>query len=261
MILSWNRAHLLDRTVHSLLSTISVGYELFIVDNASTDRSRAVIESVCGTQPNHHSVLMPSNIPGGEAANIGMKRAQGRYIMLSENDVEYHRGWDTELLRRFEVFPELGQLSPYSPFPQVEAGEVWEKKPAALLTRDGLSIYVAEGNVTTTSMIRREVYDRGARWVSYGNGRFKFPADGQFSADVKKLGYLVAWSPRYVATNWGHNIEEMQENVEYYVENYSSKSWFGLEGYMKRLRQHGFRLVMTGGKYSIVRAESETSDR
>src|SRR5207248_11571826 len=39
LLLNWNRVHLLEQTLHSYRSTVSVEHEVIVVDNASTDGS------------------------------------------------------------------------------------------------------------------------------------------------------------------------------------------------------------------------------
>lgn len=252
IVLNWNRAHLLEKTLRSYVETVSVDHEIIVVDNGSDDGSAEVIQTMGLARSNYRVVMLPSNI-GGEALNIGIAQARGEYIHISENDIEYLPGWDAELLRKFERFPELGQLSPFSPFPEIDRGEVWVEKPAEPLTREAVTIYVAEGNLGTTCIFRRRVWDAGVRWKNYESRGFKFPADHAFSLDVKALGYLVAWNDRYVVVNWGHNIREMAANPAYYVENYSAKPWLGLEGWRDRLKDHGFRLVVDeDGNYAIA---------
>jgi glycosyltransferase involved in cell wall biosynthesis len=40
VVLNWNRSDLLKETIDSYLNTVTVPYELFIIDNASADDSR-----------------------------------------------------------------------------------------------------------------------------------------------------------------------------------------------------------------------------
>lgn len=246
ILLNWNRADLLRKAVDSYLRTVTVNYELIVVDNASTDGSTEFIQSVCKDKPNRHSILLPENL-GGEALNIGLAQSRGQYLHITENDVEYLPGWDVELLEKFEKFPELGQLSPSSP-----SGS--GRTDVVPLTRDGATIYRVEGNVTTTCMIRRAIWDKGARWTSYGPGNFKFPDDGRFSQVVKNLGYWVALNDKDAAINWGFHAKEIISRLPYYIENVQAKPWLGIEGLRQRLRRQGYDLVeKQSGGYSTKR--------
>jgi glycosyltransferase involved in cell wall biosynthesis len=244
ILLNWNRADLLRKAVDSYLRTVTVDYELIVVDNASTDGSTKFIQSVCKDKRIRYPILLPQNL-GGEALNIGLAQSRGRYLHITENDVEYLPGWDIEMLAKFEKFPELGQLSPSSPSGRTDV---------VPLTRDGATIYQVEGNVTTTSMIRRAIWDKGARWTSIESGYFKFPDDGRFSQVVKNHGYLVALNDKDTAINWGFHAEEIIGRLPYYIENVQAKPWLGIEGLRQRLRRQGYDLVeKQGGGYSTKR--------
>src|ERR1035437_1487076 len=112
VVLNWNRSHLLKLTLESFLDTVSVPFELTIVDNASTDDSRDVIANFLAKHPKHRFVGLKNNL-GGQALNSGFRYATGLFHHVSENDIEYRPGWDTELLGKFDAFPDLGQLSPF----------------------------------------------------------------------------------------------------------------------------------------------------
>jgi glycosyltransferase involved in cell wall biosynthesis len=257
IILNWNRRELLETTVNSYLATVTVPHELFIVDNASTDGSQDFIRATCEGNGNRHAILLETN-EGGEALNPVIERARGRFIQVSENDIEYLPGWDTELLRKFEAFPELGQISPFSPVPRTDEGEIWVEKPAEPLTRDGVTVMVAEGNVGTSCIIRREVWESGVRWRNIDGEMFRFPDDGNYSRDVKAAGFMVAWNDSYTVVNWGCHIDEFVANLDYYLQNYADKYWMRIEGFAKRLEDHGYQLVQDDrGRYSIVSSGSD----
>lgn len=226
LLLNWNRVHLLRTTVESYLETVSVPYELIIVDNASSDGATEYIKNVCKWNPQRHkAVLLKENL-GGEAINLGLSLAQAPFLHISENDLEYLPGWDTELLQKFKVFPKLWQLSPFGPEPEAEKGEIWEEHPSKPVTRGRYTIYLADANIGTSCICRRELFDIGFRWRSHpaielGSG-FKFPDDGATSSFVKGLGYWVAWNDKYTVINWGHNVEEWEKNLNYYLSNYQA---------------------------------------
>lgn len=255
VVLNWNRSYLLKVALESYVDTVSVPYELVVVDNASTDDSREVIESICARRPNHRAVFLRRNL-GGAALNSGLRLARGEFLHTTENDIEYRPGWDTDLLTKFDVFPELGRLSPFGPVPETDRGEVWDRAPSSAVTRDGQTIFVTEANVGTTGISRREFWDKGFRWKSIlrvDRQRVKLPDDFAASEYVRQSGQWVAWNDKYVVINWGHNVEEWQRNLDYYVENYLAKTWLGTEGMRQRLRDQGYDLVFTDGRFAIVK--------
>jgi predicted O-methyltransferase YrrM len=133
----------------------------------------------------------------------------------------------------FDAFPTLGQLSLFGPVPTDE--EAWELKPSVLRHSRGLILYEALGNVGTSSVLRREIWDRGVRVTNVqSQGSFLFPDDSALSRHIKELGYLVAWADHYLVRNVGHCSEEFAKHPDYYRENYTSKHWLGVEGWQRR---------------------------
>ena len=235
-VLNWNRVDLLQRTLESYIQTVSVPYELFIVDNASNDGSRELINQFCREHPHATPILLDAN-EGGEAINYGLARSRGKLLHISENDIEYLPGWSQLTVENFGAFPELGQLSVFGPVPT--DAEVWVVKPCSMRHRNGCIIYFTEHNVGTSSILRREVWEKGVRVHNYSmpEGTFKFPDDGRLSHEVQGLGLWSAWARKYIVRNLGHMGSEMESRPEYYLENYRSKDWVGIEGLRDRLAQ------------------------
>src|SRR5688500_15614090 len=82
VILSWNRADLLARTIESYLATVTVPYELVVVDNGSSDGSPDVIRAMCGDDPRCRGVLLAENL-GGEGLNVGFEGAAGEFLQVA----------------------------------------------------------------------------------------------------------------------------------------------------------------------------------
>lgn len=234
IILNWNRWDLLERTIQSYLTTVSVPYELIVVDNGSTDDTPSLLSRIREHHPHVRVICLESN-EGGDAINKGMSEAHGDFLHISENDIEYLPGWAEKVLSNFAAFPRLGQLSLFGPVPSDE--EIWELKPCTLLHSQGQIIYEATNNIGTTCVIPRSVWEQGVRvgTIRDENRKVLFPDDGTLSSDIKQLGYLVAWSDHYLVRNLGHTAVEFQKRLDYYLQGYAAKSWFGLESWSKRI--------------------------
>jgi len=258
ILLSYNREHLLRKTVNSYLSTISVPYKLIIVDNASKDGSKEFIEKTCHCNAHVQGIFLTENI-GGKAFELGTMLYDSPFIHFTENDIEYLVGWDKELLEKFQVFPELGQLSVFSPFPQSKKGEIWEIHPSKPLQRNGKTIYIADRNIATTSIVRREA-KKGVRWGTrpISHETYRFPTDYMFSMKIKKKGFWVAWNDKYTVNNLGHSIEEWKNNLNYYIENYKAKPVKGITGMRKMLQDNGYDIVIKNNESKIINLENKT---
>jgi glycosyltransferase involved in cell wall biosynthesis len=231
-LLSWNRAELLERTLGSYAETTTVPYEITIIDNGSTDKSPSIIEDFCKANLRAKAIFLRENI-GGEALNQALQGATGMLLDISENDLEYFPGWAERALAAFGAFDRLGQLSLFAPVPTDD--EVWEVKPCVLRHANGEIIYETNLNVGASSILRKEVWDKGVRLHTKRSGTFLFPDDGQLSADIRKAGFVVAWADRYLVRNIGHSFDEFEQRVEYYTQNYASKPWVGIGGWQQHI--------------------------
>lgn len=240
-VLSWNRGDLLERTVRSYLDTITVPHELLIVDNASTDGTAELIQQLAVQHPAIRPILLPTN-EGGEAINRGLEESRGAFLHISENDVEYLPAWDTKVLDVFACFPSLGQLSPFGPVPTDE--EVWQTMPSVLRHAAGRIVYETDANVPTTSVLRRELWDRGLRVSTIPTGAtaaVRLPDDAALSASVRQLGYMTAFADRYLVRNVGHEETEFDQRPDDYAENYRHKPWVNEDGWLDRIARHKAR--------------------
>lgn len=253
IILNWNRFELLKTTFYSLLYNTDYPIQkIIIVDNNSSDGSVVWLNFIKKKYPKLVEVIFNNKNMGGEAINQAYQRVNADLIFISENDIEFLPRWYTPMINAFKSFPDLGQLSPFSPFPQTKLGEAWDKKPYLNISNYGkYKLYetVEMGNVTTTCMVRRHIVEN-IKWHNREDNTtgnvFNFPDDGRYSLDIKKLGYRVAWSGDYNVINWGHNIYTWLKDENYYRENYKAKTWFGINGVNQRLNRFGYKFV--GGK-------------
>jgi glycosyltransferase involved in cell wall biosynthesis len=89
VIPTYNRAKLIVRAVQSVLSQTYPEIEVIVVDDASTDETQFVIESL---QQTDHRVryLQHSTNRGSQAArNTGIKAAVGKYVAFLDSDDEW----------------------------------------------------------------------------------------------------------------------------------------------------------------------------
>jgi glycosyltransferase involved in cell wall biosynthesis len=107
IIPTYNRAHLLGRSLRSVLNQTYQDFEIIVVDDASTDDSETVILSLDNEKIRY---LRHEKNKGATAArNTGIKAAKGSYIAFQDSDDE----WLPEKLeKQMKVFesapPEVG---------------------------------------------------------------------------------------------------------------------------------------------------------
>ena len=209
VMLCWNRLTLSRRTLDSYLQTISVPHELFVIDNASTDGTKEWVASLREMNDVTDVLFMERNDPAA-ALNQALERCTGKFLHIMENDYEYLQGWDRYVLDRFARIPQLGQLAP------VVGHEYYHGD-----RHQGL-VFLARDNVCSTSVFRRELFfDTGVRLK--GTCRNRFPDDYDLSMQIRRAGWLVAWSDVEIAHHLGLDADEHRRDPTYYIRDYTLK--------------------------------------
>jgi GT2 family glycosyltransferase len=110
VIVSYNSADVIVPCINSVLRQKGVTFEIIVVDNASTDNSLEVLKKTA-----FPGKLVPSdeNLGYGRGCNLGFRSAKGRFILISNPDIELR---SDDALRRMvnfmESHPECGLMGP-----------------------------------------------------------------------------------------------------------------------------------------------------
>lgn len=93
IIPTYNRAHLIKRSVESVLNQTYKNLELIIVDDGSTDNTKEIIDSI---NDNRIVYVKQKNQGACAARNKGIDTAKGKYIAFQDSD-------DAWLLNKLEI--------------------------------------------------------------------------------------------------------------------------------------------------------------
>lgn len=108
IIPNWNGAHHLPTCLESLRRQEYAPLEVLVVDNASTDDSRALLAK---DYPEVRLIALPQNRGFTGACNAGIEAARGEIVALLNNDTEVEPGWVTALVDAFERHPKAGLVA------------------------------------------------------------------------------------------------------------------------------------------------------
>jgi glycosyltransferase involved in cell wall biosynthesis len=86
VIPTYNRAHLLKKTIDTVLDQSYTNFELIIVDDGSTDNTEEVIKEIISTRENKIIYIKQINSERAAARNTGLKKAVGDYILFFDSD-------------------------------------------------------------------------------------------------------------------------------------------------------------------------------
>lgn len=110
----YNQIEYTKMCLESLVETIDEKIELVIVDNASTDGTKEFISSF------NHNKLIPVPISNEEnlgfpkAVNLGIEKANGKYVIIANNDILFTNGWLERMIEAAESDSKIGLVGPIS---------------------------------------------------------------------------------------------------------------------------------------------------
>jgi len=131
VISTYNRCALLEGAVKSLLRQDSEGitYEVIVVDNNSTDRTREVVDRLVPASDGNLKYVFEAKQGASYGRNAGIENALGPIVAFTDDDVRVSHNWIANIKRAFDVYRDAdfvgGRILPD-----------WNTRPPAWLTRD-----------------------------------------------------------------------------------------------------------------------------
>ena len=121
VILSYDRVHLLERTLKALQdprTTEGVAYEVIVVDNHPDRLAEPLVKRMAAALPVSYLADARRNV--SIVRNLGIKAAKGRYVAFVDDDEAPQSGWLTELVACLD---RTGADAAFGPkLPEFEAG-------------------------------------------------------------------------------------------------------------------------------------------
>ena len=109
IIPTYNRGHLIERSIVSVLNQTYRDFELIVVDDGSTDNTKEVVKSILDERIKY--MRSPVNRGPANARNIGIRGAKGEYIAFQDSDDEWLPDKLEKQVKRFqEASPNTGMV-------------------------------------------------------------------------------------------------------------------------------------------------------
>lgn len=153
---TYNREKTIKKAIESVLDQTYENFELIVIDDASCDNTKKVIENYTDNRIKY--IYCKRNSGANVARNIGMTNADGEYLAFLDSD----NRWIPEKLQKqmelFESEPDVAMI--FSAFNYIENGKV-SLKPRSLIPFeefDDLKRVLQINNVvdTSTMIIKKE---------------------------------------------------------------------------------------------------------
>ena len=220
VVLTFNNLEMNKICIKSILEkTAYPDYELIVVDNCSSDGTREYLLQLSEKESNIKVILNEQNLGFAAGNNIGMRAAEGEYIVLLNNDTVITRGWLTAMAKHLENDTTLGMCGPVTNSIGNEAKIKVNYHNMSELeifsynyTAKHLNEEYKDINVLALfcTMIRRQVIeDCGYLDENYGIGMFE---DDDYAEAVKAKGYsLVIAEDAFVHHFMSMSFKKMEE--------------------------------------------------
>jgi succinoglycan biosynthesis protein ExoO len=86
LIAAYNVAPFIEDAVRSALDQVGVSVEVIVIDDASSDGTAAVVETMAAVDPRVVLIKVPKNEGPGAARNKGLMQARGKWVAVLDGD-------------------------------------------------------------------------------------------------------------------------------------------------------------------------------
>lgn len=126
VVCTYNRCDTLKGAIKSLSeqSFPKEGYEIIVVDNNSTDNTKAAVQDLMAVIPNLRYIHEKEQ-GHNPSRNRGVREASGDIVAFTDDDVEADHDWIKELVGAFERFPDVVAVGGRTILLFLEAKPTW----------------------------------------------------------------------------------------------------------------------------------------
>ena len=209
IVVTWDNVALTRLCLESLLAfTHDASFELIVVDNASTDGTRAYLEALAAAEPRVRLILNERNEGFARACNQGARAAVGDILVFLNNDTVLAPGWLSGLCSHLQ-HSDVGAVNAVTNRIGTEAevaesartlGEFLERAARRRVERVGQSRSV-EMVAFFCLALRRDVWTRvGPLDEAFGRGLFE---DDDYSARLRAAEYKLVCAENVLVYHLG----------------------------------------------------------
>jgi glycosyltransferase involved in cell wall biosynthesis len=218
IIPSYNHAHYIQQSIDSVIAQSVKDWELIIIDDASTDDSKTLLEKQ--DDPRIQVYYHTGNQGAHNTINEGLARARGDYLTVLNSDDVYHPERLQALYQAAQAYDFVasdinlinaeGQVTTYSEDAYTQAWLDWHEglKQNYRMTQNFFACLL-EGNflITTSNFFfHRRVWEKLG-----GFADLRYMHDYEFSMRVMKAGFKAAFLPEKLLSYRLHDSNTIRE--------------------------------------------------
>ncbi len=208
IVVNWNTRELLKQCLTSVIEqTQQLAYEIFVVDNASSDGSIAMVER---DFPDVHLIKNDRNLGFSKANNQALVKASGRYLLLLNSDTRITENAFWPMIQFLDAHPSVGMAGPQLLNPdgtRQESCDDFPRRPMTLLRDKILDALQLQNHITRAGKMRRWDYSNNFS-VDYLIGavllvrRETFEQIGGLDEQFFMYAEDIDWCYRSVRAGW-----------------------------------------------------------
>jgi glycosyltransferase involved in cell wall biosynthesis len=216
---TFNRAASLRRLIASFdaLSCNSINAEILIVDNGSTDNTSGLLAQAAGESSKFSlKVLCEGRRGKSNALNRGLSSAQGKIVVIVDDDVVVHPQWLVKHAESYRVtsFDAMqGRVLPGVDLDGRPANPNKLREYNIPIIDYGEEIRECRGLTGSNMSFKREVFAKvGGFDTRLGPGAAGFSEDTQYSIRIRQAGFKIGYTPHAVVY---HELSPARYGREY----------------------------------------------
>jgi len=221
IVVNYNGEKFIEQCISSILKSKYPFFELIVIDNASTDKSREILQEKFGDDNRLRIIINKTNVGFAEANNIGVAKSRGKYLAFVNNDTEVDPYWLSELIRVAESDLTIGACQSKL----VIMGTDLLDGTGDFITENGISFIRSHRIRNSPDHINAEIFS--ARAAAMLVRKKIFTAVGGFDPDyfigyedvdlgwrIRLLGYKVVFVPTSIVYHIGRASTSRKRDLE-----------------------------------------------
>lgn len=184
IIPTYNRAQLLRKAILSVLEQTCKDFEIIIVDDASTDKTREVVKEFDDKRIRY--IYHDKNQGGAAARNTGIKAAKGEYIAFLDSDDEWLPHKLKKQIKILEKYEDISVV--YSNFVVIDGSDKFinlgfnqNQFPSGYIFRDVL-LWKSACGYLQTMLVRKDCFEE----IGYFDPEFAMAHDRDMAVRLAK---------------------------------------------------------------------------
>ena len=172
-------------------------YEIILIDNNSTDGTKAIIQKYADADKRIRLSFSPENLGFAGGNNVAAKQATGDYLIFLNPDTVVTHGWMGRMVRHCERDPSIGSVAAVTNFSGNETKINFDYSNVLQMEKFALALASEKAGQATDIavaplycvLVPRAVWDKvGELDAGFQIGMFE---DDDFSLRIKTAGYRV----------------------------------------------------------------------